>query len=503
MVASPHGVGEQFVDVALQVGVDGEDKAAAALGFGALDGGDEVALSIDLGYGAARIAAQGGLVTSLDAHLPYHLVEGIAVILQHAPLLGGLRPDVAEDVAELGAAGVEPPRLDREGDAGKIGRDLLEHEGDGPIESAGDGEGQVALAPVFGHGDRLFNLEDGYAEKVFQVQVEAVAIVRVLGQEAGCDEGGEGAAVLHEGLALAVEDEATGGAYALDDDAIQLGPLGVLGAIDKLHLGEPDAQDHEEDNHGNAQHSHVSVGPVAAEARGDTPIAGKFHRSEPRLLKVERARRPADPAAQAVRQGEHAGIEGGAREQDVGNDGAEGRAGAGGDRDASQDPAGPDAGGDHHDEEEEIGRLGDGPLALDPGGAGEERQVGDDEPLVLDVRGKAEEEDEDGERDHHGVRARKDGQQQQHDDGQLDERARDRKEGRNSNLREDSHQHEQDEQQRPHYSSASKRAGVKLMTTRTVRVVEMRTAVWRRTVGKASCGSPRMATTSPMGMSGG
>ena len=51
-----------------------------------------------------------------------------------------------------------------------------------------------------------------------------------------------------------------------------------------------------------------------------------------------------------------------------------------------------------------------------PGGAGQERQVGDHEPLELDIRGEAEEENKDRQPDHDGLGPREERQEEQHDD---------------------------------------------------------------------------------------
>ena len=102
------------------------------------------------------------------------------------------------------------------------------------------------------------------------------------------------------------------GVDAIDDDAVQVGTLGILGAIDELHLGEAHTEDDEEHDDGDAQHAYVAARPVAAETGVDAPIADKAHRLELRLLEVEGARRPADPTAEAIYHREHYRIEGGA-----------------------------------------------------------------------------------------------------------------------------------------------------------------------------------------------
>ena len=258
---------EEVGDVVLEAGVDGQLHGVTGDGVFRLQRVDRVTLGVLLVGGEAHLPAEVVLVALFEAGDTDGLVEVVAEVGVLLAVFGALGADVAEDVGERGAGGVVAAGGDGELDAGHVGGGLVEH--------LGLFGGEVLLAEIDGDvvglvGEGGFHLdldiEGRNARDLFDLLVDGIAGIFGLGQELGDDRGRVNGHVLDEWIAVAIEDLTARRQDVVLTDVVLVGALGVVGAIDELHVDEADDKDHEESKHGNAEDIEVAVGPVAATA---------------------------------------------------------------------------------------------------------------------------------------------------------------------------------------------------------------------------------------------
>ncbi len=255
-------------DVLLQAHIDGKLQAVARDRVLRANLVDEPALRILLRCLVADLPAQVALVARFDPVLANRLVELVALLAQRLRLLGVLWPHIPQDVRKLWPRRVVPPRRDGQADSAHVDGGLLQGKRLVLRQVGRNRDVDVSAAGGLRLIDARLDLEGRDANQVLQLEVNPVAGLPGLRQDLGEDLRRIHAHVLHEGLAVAVEDEAPRGEDVLLDDVVLLGPPGELRSIDDLHLHEPDGQDPEHHQDRETQHHEVPVGTVAARSAG-------------------------------------------------------------------------------------------------------------------------------------------------------------------------------------------------------------------------------------------
>ena len=178
---------------------------------------------------AAVATAQVLVEHPLESALADHVAAAVAPLLH---LLVAHLPDVAEEVRGERARGVDALRLDLDNDTGQLELalldlgDFLERES-APHAHGAERVGRDAL-------ERLLELAHGDFEQHRQPRQDGVAVIHLPRDERQ----GEGRAVVHEGEAVPVEEDAARRRHGTDPDTVLLRHLLELAAFEHLQVPE-------------------------------------------------------------------------------------------------------------------------------------------------------------------------------------------------------------------------------------------------------------------------
>src|SRR6266481_4531080 len=188
---------------------------------------------------AAIAAAQVLVEHSLQPALADHVAAAVAPLLH---LLVAHLPDVPEEMRGERARGIDPLGLDLDDDTGQLELALLDlgdflERQSAPHADRAERVGRDAL-------QRLLELAHGDLEQHRQSRQDGVAVIHLSRYERQ----GKGGAIVHEGEAVPVEEDAARRRDGTNPDTVLLGHLLELAALE--HLQVPELAHQPDESHG-------------------------------------------------------------------------------------------------------------------------------------------------------------------------------------------------------------------------------------------------------------